>query len=284
MKPREKLSVLIPLDGSDPAQSALLAISPLLRSGPVDCTLLHVSDTGKPSREMEAQLELHRESLQSLKVPVRIRYAAGQPSQAILASIGSGEFDLVAMTTHGRQGWEHVTMGSVAEDVVRSSSIPSILCRRGTPSPAWNRIVVALDGQPEAEGILEDVLLLAPRVGATVHLLQVHLTAVPANSYRGVTFGDVPAESSTYLDTVADRLAAAGVRVVTDHGSGLAAKEIVLIATDLGADLICTTTRGLPEESPGLGRSVTAEVIRNAPCPVYVRRMHGSLERRQGRG
>jgi nucleotide-binding universal stress UspA family protein len=41
----------------------------------------------------------------------------------------------------------------------------------------------------------------------------------------------------------------------------------------MDAGLICMTTEGRPEELPGLDRSVAAEVIRSAPCPVYVRRM-----------
>jgi nucleotide-binding universal stress UspA family protein len=167
-------------------------------------------------------------------------------------------------------------MGSVAEDVVRSSSIPTVLCRSETPSSTWENIVVALDGQTGAEEILGDVLLLAPRVGATVHLLQVSLGIVPANCYRGVTFEVPPLEAPEYLNTIAARLKAAGVQAVTDHCSGMAAREIALVAKDLGAGLICMTTRGLPEEPPGLARSVAVDVIRHASCPVYVRRMAGS--------
>jgi nucleotide-binding universal stress UspA family protein len=36
------------------------------------------------------------------------------------------------------------------------------------------------------------------------------------------------------------------------------------------------TTRGFPEEPPGISRSIAAEVIRQAPCPVYVRRITGT--------
>lgn len=276
MVAREKLRVLVPLDGSDPGQSALRAIYPLLRSGPVECTLLHVTAPGERSEGLEAHLNTHREALECLHVPTRIRFASGNPSEEILRLSGSGDYDLVAMSTHGRRGMDHVEIGSVAEDVVRSSKVPTVLCRKGTPAATWDRIVVALDGMPEAEGILEDVELLAPRLNATVHLLQVGLSRVPANSFRGVRF-DVPDSPPTaYLDTVAARLMKAGIRVVTEHGSGFAAKEIVLISKDLGAGLICMTTRGLPEEPTGIGRSVAAEVIRQASCPVYVRHRSGA--------
>ncbi len=272
----EKLRVLVPLDGSDFGESALLAIQPLLSSGPVSCTLLHVTESEKPSPEVDAHLKMHRDELEKVRVSTRIRMSTGRPTDVILGFAASGEFDLVAMSTHGRRGLDHMKMGSVAEDVVRSSTVPTVLCRKGTPSSTWDKILVALDGQPEAEEILEDVLLLAPRVGATVHLLQVSLGLVPADPYRGVSTEVPPAPKSDYLDTVGARLAGSGISVITDHCSGMAAKEIALVAEDLGAGLICMTTRGLPEEPPGLSRSVAAEVIRQAPCPVYVRRMSQS--------
>jgi len=127
-----------------------------------------------------------------------------------------------------------------------------------------------------AEEVLDDVRRLARRMNATVHLLRVGLNLLRSNAYRGVHL-EVPAgESSSYLEEVAAKLMADGIRITTDQRSGRAAAEIAEFAREVDAGLICMTTQGKQEELPGLDRSVAAEVIRQAPCPVYVRRMTGS--------
>jgi len=276
MDMHRKLRVLIPLDGSVPGQSALEAIHVLFRSGPVDCTLLHVAEAGAEPHDVEARLAVHREAMESLGVPTRVRIVSGKPSEEILRQSGGGEFDLVAMSTHGRRGMDRVLMGSVAEEVFRSSSVPTLLCRMGVRVTAWQHIIVALNGTSEAEEVLEDVSFLARRLGSTVHLIQVGLNLLRSNAYRGVAFEVAAEDSPGYLEGIAARFQGEGIPVTTDHRSGMAALEIALFAQELGAGLICMTTQGRPDELPGLDRSVAAEVIRQAPCPVYVRRMSGA--------
>jgi len=49
---------------------------------------------------------------------------SGDPITEILKTIESEDIDLVIMGTHGRRGLEHMLMGSVAENVVKKSSVP----------------------------------------------------------------------------------------------------------------------------------------------------------------
>jgi nucleotide-binding universal stress UspA family protein len=268
-----KLKILIALDGSIPGQTAMMVIHPLVRSGPVECTLLHVAEPGVPDHGLESHLEMHRQALENIGVPTRTRIVNGIPAEEILRQSRNGEFDMIAMSTHGRRGLDRVMMGSVAEEVVRKSTIPTLLCRMGASALSWDQIVVALDGMPGAEEVLDDVVFLAKRLGATVHLLKVGLNLLRSNAYRGVPLEDPEQEPTCYLENVAERLVAEGIRVVTDRRSGLAATEIAMFAQEIEAGLICMTTEGRPEEMPGLNRSVAAEVIRQSPCPVYIRRM-----------
>ena len=48
----------------------------------------------------------------------------GIPLPEILGYIKKNNIDLVVMGTHGRTGLKHLVMGSVAENVVRNSSVP----------------------------------------------------------------------------------------------------------------------------------------------------------------
>jgi nucleotide-binding universal stress UspA family protein len=51
----------------------------------------------------------------------------GAPAQEIEEYIRYGNFDLVAMTTHGRTGLRRALLGSVAEHVLRHISVPILL-------------------------------------------------------------------------------------------------------------------------------------------------------------
>jgi nucleotide-binding universal stress UspA family protein len=271
---KEKTRVLIPLDGSKIGDTVLMSIHPLVRAQHVEVTLLHVSES--PERieeEAEHRLEFHRKALQALGVQARVRMVSGKPAEEILRQAATGDFDLIAMATHGRAGMDRLLMGSVAEEVVRSSPIPALLCKSRSRTGSWERIVVALDGTPGSEEILGDAVRLARSLGATIHLIQVGLGLLRTNSYRGVTFHTAAEESTAYLDETATRLMAEGISVVPERREGMAGVEIPLLAHQLEAGLICMTTEGRPELVPGLGRSVAAEVIQTAPCPVYVRRM-----------
>src|SRR6185503_13619429 len=118
---------------------------------------------------------MHRRSLQENGVPARVVIIPGKPAEEILRQAESGHFDLIAMATHGRSGLDRVLMGSVAEEVVRLSPVPTLLCKSATRMGQWDRIVVALDGLPGAEEVLEDAVRLARTMNATIHLLQVGL-------------------------------------------------------------------------------------------------------------
>jgi nucleotide-binding universal stress UspA family protein len=48
----------------------------------------------------------------------------GDPGDCILEAVKQLNADLVVMTTHGRRGFTHLLLGSVAERVVRLSSVP----------------------------------------------------------------------------------------------------------------------------------------------------------------
>ena len=268
-----KTRILIPLDGSTIGDTVLMALYPLVYSRQVEVTLLHVAELQQIGEGVAKRLEMHRRSLQENGVPARVVIIPGKPAEEILRQAESGHFDLIAMATHGRSGLDRVLMGSVAEEVVRLSPVPTLLCKSATRMGQWDRIVVALDGLPGAEEVLEDAVRLARTMNATIHLLQVGLGLLRCDGYRGVGYTLAPGDPCAYLDEVAAKLLAEGVDVMPERREGMAGPEISSFARQVDAGLICMTTQGRPEQVPGLDRSVAAEVIRTAPCPVYVRRM-----------
>jgi nucleotide-binding universal stress UspA family protein len=57
-------------------------------------------------------------------VPSSSRLISGDPAAALLAELKKGEHDLVVLSTHGRTGFAHLLLGSIAEKLVRLSPIP----------------------------------------------------------------------------------------------------------------------------------------------------------------
>lgn len=57
------------------------------------------------------------------------RLTSGDPTQAILELVETGQYDLIAMGTHGRTGLSHLFLGSVAEKVVRRATCPVLTIR-----------------------------------------------------------------------------------------------------------------------------------------------------------
>jgi len=59
----------------------------------------------------------------------------GDPADEILEYAARHEIDLIVCGTHGRRGWNHLVMGSVAERVVRLARCP-VLTVRAEAGPA----------------------------------------------------------------------------------------------------------------------------------------------------
>lgn len=56
--------------------------------------------------------------------PTILHVQLGEPAGAILAQAEKLDCGLIVMGTHGRKGWQHLMLGSVAERVVRTAPVP----------------------------------------------------------------------------------------------------------------------------------------------------------------
>jgi nucleotide-binding universal stress UspA family protein len=153
----------------------------------------------------------------------------------------------------------------------------------------YEHLLVALDGSPTAERVLEHTEALAKAFGSTVTLFRATVAAevlMAQTATSGQSVGDVGpvldptpileaerAEAIRYLNAVAARLKQHNLNVNTEHFEGPPADEIVERARALDVSLILMTTHG----RSGLGRlvfgSVADSVLRHAPCPVLLVRV-----------
>ena len=131
--------ILVPTDFAAASASALEVGVQMARAFDAKLTLLHVWELPiYPYMDFMLNSEIIAEvedaaskglakllaELQQKLPAARSQLKTGLPWQGILEAIDQLEVDLVVMGTHGRQGLSHLTLGSVAEKVVRLSKAP----------------------------------------------------------------------------------------------------------------------------------------------------------------
>jgi len=121
---------MIPLDGSELAQTALPHALDLGRALGATLVLLHVRDGRKGSPEAARRyLEYLRRGHTGDGVAIELAVREGAVAEAIVRAADEERIDIIVMATHGRSGMQRVVYGSVAEQVLRSSTRPVLLVR-----------------------------------------------------------------------------------------------------------------------------------------------------------
>jgi len=197
------------------------------------------------------------------------------------------------MTTHGRGPVSRFWLGSVADQLLRRSSVPVLLIRPGEGPPDFTRgltsskILVPLDGSALAEQILEPATQLGDLLGAEYMLLNVISPAFTVGYEAAAdpmghvaermmheiqeTQRKLRTEAEAYLERVAGRLRKQG-RIVHSRvaESEQPAGAILEAARDLGADLIAVATHGRGGLTRLILGSVADKIVRGAAAPVLV--------------
>jgi nucleotide-binding universal stress UspA family protein len=79
--------------------------------------------------EQQAISDLAQVLAKEAEVKVGRRVAMGIPYRKISEIAEAEKVDLIVMATHGRTGFSHLFMGSVAERVVRTAPCPAMTIR-----------------------------------------------------------------------------------------------------------------------------------------------------------
>jgi nucleotide-binding universal stress UspA family protein len=139
--------ILCPVDFSDASRSALQVASELARRFDGEVTVFHAyplpgytlpEGTVLPATGMlqelaeqtDALLERWKaEAIADGAPRVSADKAVGEPAAEIVAAAEEGKYDAIVVGTHGRTGFAHVLLGSVAERVVRRAPMPVVTVR-----------------------------------------------------------------------------------------------------------------------------------------------------------
>lgn len=150
--------LLIPLDGSTLAEQILEPAIKLGQSMQADYRLLRVIEpitpVGYPSIRLDQDLPIRQrveaeaqtyldnvaERLRARSLQVQTQVVIHeQPAVAILEDASQSGIDLIALGTHGWSGLKRLLLGSVADKILRSASIPVLIHRPHDESSSGHR-------------------------------------------------------------------------------------------------------------------------------------------------
>jgi nucleotide-binding universal stress UspA family protein len=285
--------ILVPLDGSELAELALVPAALLARRFNAQLWLIFVLvpvplESGPSVRLARAAVDQAQEYLQDVQrrleadgLAVRAIVRWGDPAGEILAAAQEGHADLIAMATHGRGGLGRWMIGSVADRVVRTATIPVLVvparAAAAARRPGFRRLLVPLDGSALAEEALPHALLIARMFNATVELLSVvprsDLTQYPESWFPDLEYEALKEQRQRYLHDLVARLQQEGLQVVAALEAGDVPETIVRIAQSRAADLIVMATHGRGGITRWMLGSVAAKLLAAAPVPLLLVRV-----------
>jgi nucleotide-binding universal stress UspA family protein len=306
-------SILVPLDGSSFAESAIPLAAEIARRTGAKMELLTVHeprpaahvDQGTLSFDWGFDAELRRELgryLRRTRATLEQRAPAlsiadvlldGDVVKSIMSYARQSRTDLIVLTTHGLSGPSHTWMGSVCDTLVRASGVPVFAVRPqpeggGIDTPFHlRRVLVALDGTVESEDALDAALQVADGVPNVTYILfrayaPLHplLRAVATEREYNRDLEAQRSESQRYLDDLAARLRQRGHVVECEvREESNPARAIVQGAVAAAADVIVLATHGRGRVGRRLLGSVADKVLRTAPTPVLLHRPASSQAR-----
>lgn len=143
--------ILVPYDFSEGAKVALQHAIAHARQFRANLTLLHVVHlpfrgvslgAGEPHAmegmllaEATKQLTALTQELTQQCLTAKSMVRPGFPALEIVEVARQEPTDLIVMGTHGRTGFKHTVLGSVAENVVRHAPCPVLVVRQPKPVP-----------------------------------------------------------------------------------------------------------------------------------------------------
>jgi nucleotide-binding universal stress UspA family protein len=298
--------ILVPLDGSELAETALPYATELAGRLASDVTLVYVSESPNDPHQNEHRsymdkmvgatkrgVERYLEDPKSQTTQVKSEILFGNPAEMIVDYADKTEVGLIVMSTHGRSGLNRWTLGSVADKVVRATKRPVELIRAKGDQPDLRKkgilikALVPLDGSKEGESAIPYIQELAARLKTEVILFQVLLPDYSSASEMGIKRVIYPdqqmeeekASAGVYLDKVGARLKQEGITVESVVRVGNAAEEIIKSADEMKVDIVAMSTHG----RSGIGRwvfgSVAEKVLYEGNTPLLLVRAAKTAEK-----
>ncbi len=291
--------LLVPLDGSQLAETAIPAAVHLAKVLQATVTLIHVIERNAPkevhserhlTNSEEAQAYLDEIARQWFPPDIKVKShvhtsLVSDVARSIVDHSGELQPDLVIMCTHGRRGPKDVLFGSIAQQVIAMGETPVLLIRPASgeqPNPfSCKQLLVPLDGLPDHEQGIPAAIQLAKACEASVYLVMVVPTYGTLSGDQAVTSRLNPGATSAALDLAEmgaeeylrqqlQDLKSNGINAAAEVKRGDPANTIVETAEQTNTDIIVIGTHGKAGTDAFWSGSVTPKVSSHTRIPLLL--------------
>jgi nucleotide-binding universal stress UspA family protein len=290
-------NILVPLDGSRLAETALPPAAAFAEKFGAHVTLVHIIEQDAPSevhrdRHLteagEAKIyldELARRAFPStVKVTSHVHTAnVENVAQGIVEHSNELESCLIVLCSHGNGGMRDLLFGNIAQQVVARGVSPVLLVKPGEKMESFNlnRILVPLDIESVHDRSLPISEELAHKFAAELYLITVVPTFGTLSGERAAAGSMMPTTTTALLDMEEENarshlmehqenLRASGLHVSSEVARGDPATVIVKTAgrTESGLILLCTHRKAGIDAF--WARSVAPKVANKSTIPLLL--------------
>jgi nucleotide-binding universal stress UspA family protein len=259
-------TVYVPLDGSERAEAALLPATALAARAGADLVLFATPWPNTSTETVSSYLSVRAGFLDR---PARTRLVLDREPADAIRMVAAEPDALVCMTTHGRGALRKALLGSVAEEIVRTSVAPALFVGPGMRAE-WELgkdplVIAGLDGSTSSLAAAQAAGELAASIRARVRAVEV---LRPSDV---ITVGEFPGGDVALLEAAVAEIEQRGVAADYEVVDGYDAADTLSkqAATDHAA-VIAVASHGRSGLARAVLGSVAMRTIRHAPCPVLV--------------
>jgi nucleotide-binding universal stress UspA family protein len=303
--------ILVPLDGSELAESVIPAAAYFAGIFEASITLIHIIEKdASPVIHGEHHLTQPQEAEAYLNAIGRRFFAAGPTvtthvhtaatkdvARGIAAHQSELTVDLIVMCTHGRSGLRGILFGSIAQQVVASGQTPVLLIRPEAVMEkkafACRRLLAPTDGNPAHAAGLTAASGLARAAGAQLMLLAVVPTVARLSGKHATTQRFMPGtiraaldldetNLQSYLQQLISDLENEGIPAFARVSHGDPASVIAQTADERQADVIVLATHGKSGTKAFWAGSVAAKVLGKTVKPLLLVPFQAKTQEKEG--
>ena len=288
--------ILVPLDGSNLSEAALIPAAILAEKFNAPVTLLHVIEQDAPS-EVHADRHLtqpdealeYLEDISKRALPARVKvrtHVHTAPVDDVTRSIVehvTTEFqtDLIVICTHGRSGIRDALFGNIAQQIAAQGTTPLLVVKPVSPRFKLERILVPLDPDSAHDYSFPYAESLAQAFQAELHLLSVIPTFGTLSGEQAAAGSLMPATAQAFLDMREENarqhlqehveaLRRNGQSAVFEIARGDPASVITRTSESTGIDLTVLATHRRKGMGAFWARSVAPKVAQRTRLPLLL--------------
>jgi nucleotide-binding universal stress UspA family protein len=280
--------ILYATDLSDASLSALPLVSTIARQyrsqvfvaniwSPIPYTMVTPENASTVDRTEEEEARARTTALlatpQLRRLPVTVIVEPGSPVVELTRMVRQQKIDLVIVGTHGRTGFKHLVMGSVAEELLRTLACPVLtvgpnVTKGSMESAEIKHVLFPTDLSDESRTVFPYLASLASEYRALLTMLHVLPIETATNPDAKTLAEPLRQEMREIFYPHIDPRSPA--EFVIDFGD---AAERILAHADIGkANLIGLGVRKAAEITTHFRNTVAYRVLLGAHCPVLTTR------------